>query len=106
MREGSNPNFCPPVEEGMTIVLEDAKGVDTEFEFLGVVLHGGRRYGVFFPITPDEPALSSGEVVILEVTALDEDEQPEEFEMVEDEGILLEVYRVFQEVTKDLYRFE
>ena len=39
MREGSAPNFCPPVEEGIAIVLEDETGEQTELEFLGLILH-------------------------------------------------------------------
>lgn len=105
MREGSAPNFCPPVEEGLTIVLEDERGEKTELEFLGLILHNDRRYGFFFPVSEDEPAGSSGEVVLLEVTALDEEDQPAEFELVEDESIAMEVYRAFREATKDLYDF-
>ena len=76
MREGSNPNFCPPVEEGLTINFEDSKGDATVLEFLGLLLHGGHRYGVFFPVSEEEPALSSGEVIILEAVEFDEDDQP------------------------------
>ena len=54
------------------------------------MLHGERRYGFFFPVSEDEPAGSSGEVVLLEVTELDEDGQPSAFELVEDEGVASE----------------
>ena len=73
MREGSAPNFCPPTEEGITLVFEDESGDRTELEFLGLILHNDRSYGFFFPVTEDEPVGSSGEVVLLEVTELDED---------------------------------
>ena len=106
VREGSAPNFCPPVEEGLTVRLQDEKGDELELEFLGLVLHEGRRYGFFFPVDDDAPALSSGEVVLLEVTELDEDEQPAAFELVDDEAIATEVYEAFKEATSDLYRFE
>ena len=105
MREGSAPNFCPPVEEGITIVLEDEDGEQTELEFLGLILHEGRRYGFFFPVSEDEPAGSSGEIVLLEVTELDEDDQPSAFELVEDEAVAAEVYEDFRTATKDLYDF-
>ena len=85
MREGSNHNFCPPVEEGLTINFEDSKGDATVLEFLGLLLHGGHRYGVFFPVSEEEPALSSGEVIILEAVEFDEDDQPSAFELVEAE---------------------
>ena len=106
MREGSAPNFCPPVEEGEVFELEDERGDVVSLEFLGLVLHEGRRYGFFFPVSEDEPALSSGEVVLLEVTAVDEDDQPTEFELVEDEAIITEAFAAFREAAKGLYDFE
>ena len=106
MRQGSAPNFCPPVEEGLVYELEDENGDILSLEFLGLVLHNDRRYGFFFAVTEDEPALSSGEVLLLEVTEVDEDDQPLEFELVEDEAIGDEIYEIFKEAAKDLYNFE
>ncbi|MBQ9003883.1 MAG: DUF1292 domain-containing protein [Eggerthellaceae bacterium] len=106
MRTGSAPNFCPPVEEGMVFELEDENGDVVALEFLGLVLHNDRRYGFFFEVNDDEPAMSSGEVVVLEVTSVDEDDQPEELELVVDEAIAEEAYQVFKEAAKDLYDFE
>ena len=106
VREGSAPNFCPPTEEGITITLQDERGDAVELEFLGLVLHNDRSYGFFFPVDEDHPARSSGEVVLLEVTELDEDGQPAEFELVTDEGIAAELYEDFKTATRDLYRFE
>ena len=105
MRQGSAPNFCPPVEEGLTIVFEDEQGDQSELVFLGLIIHQDRRYGFFFPVSEDAPAGSSGEIVVLEVTELDEDDQPAAFELVEDESIATEAYEVFREATKDLYDF-
>ena len=105
MRQGSAPSFCPPVEEGLTIVFEDEQGEQSELEFLGLIIHQDRRYGFFFPVSEDAPAGSSGEIVVLEVTELDEDDQPAAFELVEDESIATEAYEVFREATKDLYDF-
>jgi len=105
MRQGSAPNFCPPVEEGLVYELEDENGDVLALEFLGLVLHEGRRYGFFFLVTEDEPALSSGEVVLLEVTEVDEDDQPLAFELVEDEAIADEAFEAFKEAAKDLYDF-
>ena len=103
MREGSAPNFCPPTEEGVTLVLEDETGEQTELEFLGLILHHDRSYGFFFPVTEDEPVGSSGEVVLLEVTELDE-EQPATFGFVEDEAVATEVYG-FHTATKGRHDF-
>jgi len=106
MREGSAPNFCPPIEEGMVYELEDENGDVVELEFLGLILHEGRRYGFFFMVTEEEPALSSGEVVVLEVVEVDEDDQPVEFELVEDEAVADEAFAAFKVAAKDLYDFE
>lgn len=105
MREGSAPNFCPPVEEGMVLTFQDEKGDLVELEFLGLILHEGRSYGFFFPIDEDNPALSSGEVVLLEVTELDEEGQPASFELVFDEAVASQVYAAFRQATADLYDF-
>ena len=96
IREGSAPNFAPPVEEGMVFEFEDEKGEISQLEFLGF----------FFPVDEDDPAGSSGEVLILEVTDLDEEGQPCEFELLDDEEIAAQIYDEFREATKDLYDFE
>lgn len=105
MRQGSAPNFCPPVEEGIAFVFEDMQGELINLEFLGLILKDDRRYGFFFPLEDEAAIGDSGEVVLLEVVSLDEDGQPESFELVEDEAIAQEVYQEFQEATKDLYDF-
>ena len=106
MREGSAPNFCPPVTEGDVFEFEDDNGDVVALEFLGLVLHNGRRYGFFFPISEDEPALSSGEVILLEVTDVDDEGQPLEFEYIDDEAIAAEAFEAFKVAAKDLYDFE
>ena len=105
-RKGSAPNFAPPVEEGQVFSFEDEHGDPMDLEFLGLLIHEGRSYGFFFPVDEGHPAKSSGEVMILEAVAFDEDGQPSESELVCDEGILAEVYTDFVEATKDIYRFE
>lgn len=106
VRTGSAPNFCPPTEEGITISVQDENGDELLLEFLGLVLMGDRSYGFFFPVDEKNAPLSSGEVILLEVTAIDEDGQPSEFELVEDEAIAAEAYDEFKEATSELYRFE
>lgn len=105
MREGSAPNFAPPVEEGITITFLDEEDNELEFEFLGLIIHNERRYGFFFPLADGEVG-ASGEVVILEVTELDEEGQPAAFELVLDEGIAEEVFEDFKVATADLYDFD
>lgn len=105
VRQGSAPNFCPPTEEGVTLMFADERGDETALEFLGLVLHHGRSYGFFFPVEDGFEAGDSGEVVILEVLDTDEDGVPSEFEMVTDEAIAAEAYGAFMEAAKDLYDF-
>jgi uncharacterized tellurite resistance protein B-like protein len=57
-------------------------------------------------VDDENPALSSGAIVCLEVVEVDEDGQPSAFELVEDEQVAQDAYRLFAEATKDLYRFE
>lgn len=106
MREGSAPNFCPPVEEGTVFEFEDENGDVSQMEFLGLVLTDDKRYGFFFLVTEDEPALSSGEVVVLEATELDEDGQPSAFELVVDDAEADAAFEAFKVAAKDLYDFE
>lgn len=103
MRQASDPDFAPPVEEGMIYAFQDEKGETVNLEFLGLVLHNGRRYGFFVPDTEHDEA--PVEVMILEVTALDEDDQPEAFELLVDEAIAAEVYEKFKRITAGMYDF-
>ena len=106
MRQGSDPNFAPPVEEGMVLTFVDDKGEQVALEFLGLILHDDQRYGFFFPVDETHHSGDSGEVVILEVTELDDDGQPLAFELLDDDQIAREIYAQFQQATKDLYDFE
>ena len=38
MREGSAPNFAPPVEEGTVFTFQDESGDTVDLEFLGLAL--------------------------------------------------------------------
>ncbi len=105
MREGSAPNFAPPVKEGTVFTFEDESGDTVDMEFLGLIIHHDRRYGFFFEVGDGIEAGGSGEVTILEVTDFDEDGQPSSFELVLDECVAAEVYADFREATKDLYDF-
>lgn len=106
MSQEETPEFYPPEEEGMTVMLYDDDDNLVELEFLGMIVHEDRRFGFFFPVTEEEPVGSSGEIFMLEVVELDEDGQPATFEVVEDDDLAQEVYEEFQEATKDIYEFE
>lgn len=90
----------------MVFTFEDENGDLISLEFLGLVILRDMRYGFFFPVAEDAPATSSGEIVALRVTDVDEEGQPEGFELVEDEAIAAEAYEAFREAAKDLYDFE
>ena len=64
MRQASDPDFAPPVEEGMIYAFQDEKGETINLEFLGLILHNDRRYGFFVPDAEHDEA--PGEVMILE----------------------------------------
>ena len=124
MRTCSHPCFCPPVHEGEVFNFEDEQGDSIQLEFLGLVLHNNCRYGFFVPANESceegsaheaavqgasNPAVETNpavEVIVLQVTALDSEGQPESFELVDDEAIAQEVYAVFQEATASMYDFE
>ena len=106
MRQGSAPNFCPPVEEGTVFTFEDENGDLVNLEFLGLVIMDDLRYGFFFPVTEDAPATSSGLIVVLQVTEMDDEGQPDGFELVEDDAIAQQAYEAFKVAAKDLYDFE
>lgn len=106
MRQGSAPNFCPPVEEGAVYGFQDENGDCVDLEFLGMVILNDLRYAFFFPVSEDAPATSSGSVIIMQAIEFDEEGQPESFELVDDEAVAEDVYRAFREAAKDLYDFE
>lgn len=105
IRTGSAPNFCPPVEEGVVFTFADENGDLVNLEFLGLVLIDEARFGFFFPVTDDAPAKSSGEVVVLEVTDLDDEGQPDSFALVDDDATAAQAWEAFKVATKDLYEF-
>ena len=69
MRQASDPDFAPPVEEGMIYAFQDEKGETINLEFLGLILHNDRRYGFFVPDAEHDEA--PGEGMSLDVPALD-----------------------------------
>ena len=105
MRQGSAPNFAPPVEEGMVLTFEDESGEQVTLEFLGLLLHEEQRYGFFFPLDEQTQVGSSGEVLILEVTELDSEGQPCAFELLDDEAVAQDIFEEFKQATRQLYDF-
>ena len=88
-----------PEEEVSILTLTDENGQDTNFEYLDCMTYQDKEYLVLMP-TEDE----SGEIVILEVEPIDEEN--ENYLAVEDEAILDAVYGLFKEKYKDVLTFE
>ncbi len=88
-----------PEEEVSILTLTDENGQDTNFEYLDCMTYQDKEYLVLMP-TEDE----SGEIVILEVEPVDEEN--ENYLAVEDEAILDAVYGLFKEKYKDVLTFE
>ena len=90
----------------MVFAFEDERGDVVNLEFLGLVLMNEARYGFFYPVDDEHPALGSGEVVLLEVTSLDDEGQPDSFEVVADEAVAAAAYEAFRQAASGLYDFE
>lgn len=93
-----NENLLPE-EEVSILTLTDENGQDVDFEYLDCLEYQGKEYLVLAP-AEDE----SGEIVILEVQPVDEEN--ENYLAVEDEAVLDAVYDIFKEKYKDILTFE
>lgn len=81
------------------ITLQDENGEDVRFEFLDLIEYEGGRYVV---LLPDDD--TDGEVIILKVEDLNEEE--ESYTGVDDDDILNAVFAIFKEKFKDEFNFE
>ena len=93
-----NENLLPE-EEVSILTLTDENGQDVDFEYLDCLVYQGKEYLVLAP-AEDE----SGEIVILEVQPVDDEN--ETYLPVEDEAVLDAVYDIFKEKYKDILTFE
>ena len=50
IREGSAPNFAPPVQEGVVFEFQDEKGEIEQLEFLGLILHNFQDFSFYGPV--------------------------------------------------------
>ena len=85
-------------EEQELLTLTDENGNESTFEYLDVIEYQGKEYLILLPT--DE----SGEIVILEIEPVDEEN--ENYISVEDEDLLNAVYDIFKEKYKDVLTFE
>ena len=87
-------------EEVSILTLTDENGEDVEFEYLDCIEYQGKEYLVLMPLAEEE----SGEIVILEVEPVDEEN--ENYLAVSDEAVLEAVYGIFKEKFADVLSFE
>ncbi len=85
-------------EEVELLTLTDENGNEATFEYLDVIEYQGKEYLMLLP-TDD-----SGEIVILEIEPVDEEN--ENYISVTDEDVLNAVYEIFKEKFKDILTFE
>ena len=81
------------------ITLTDENGFEVKFDFLDLITYQNREYIVLLPVNDED----AGEVVILEVESLDEDN--ENYASVEDQNTLNEVFNIFKEKFKNEFNF-
>ena len=86
-------------EEVSILTLTDENGQDVNFEYLDCLEYEGVEYLVLAPEEDD-----SGEIVILEIEPVDEEN--ENYQAVEDEEVLNAVFAIFKEKFKDVLEFE
>ena len=91
-------NLVPEEEEGV-LLLTDENGDEIAFEYLDCIEYEGKEYLVLMPMEED-----TGEVVILEVEPVDEEN--ENYLAIEDEALLNTIFEIFKEKFKDQLEFE
>ena len=94
-----NENLIPE-EEVSILTLTDENGADIDFEYLECIEYQGKEYLILMPLEEEE----SGEIVILEVEPVDEEN--ENYLAVSDEDVLEAVYAIFKERFADILTFE
>ena len=93
-----NENLIPE-EEVSILTLTDENGDEAEFEYMDCIEYEGKEYLVLMPLEED-----SGEIVILEIEPVDEEN--ENYLAVEDEAVLNAVFTIFKEKYQDVLTFE
>ena len=93
-----NENLIPE-EEVSILTLTDENGNDAEFEYMDCIDYEGKEYLVLMPVEEE-----SGEIVILEIEPVDEEN--ENYLSVEDEAVLNAVFGIFKEKYADVLTFE
>ena len=92
-------NIMNEEEEVSVLTLTDENGDEIAFEYLDCIEYEGKEYLVLMPMDEEE-----GEVVILEVEPVDEEN--ENYLAIEDEALLNTIFEIFKEKFKDQLVFE
>ena len=95
----NNENLIVEEEESNLLSLTDENGQESTFEYLDVIEYEGKEYLFLLPVDDE-----SGEVVILEIEPVDEEN--ENYLSISDEVLLNKVYDLFKEKYKDVLTFE
>ena len=82
------------------IVLYDEDGNEVPFEFLDYIEYDHCNYVALLPLEGD---MENAEVLILQVVENEDDEQ--DFDIVEDTKLLARLYRQFQDDHRDEFNF-
>ena len=85
------------LEDENLLTLTDENGNEETFEYLDVIEYEGKEYLLLLPT--DE----SGEIVILEIEPVDEEN--ENYLPIEDEAVLTAVYNILKEKYADEFEF-
>ena len=86
-------------EDDSIITLTDENGNDAQFEYMDCIEYEGKEYLVLMPVEDE-----SGEIVILEIEPVDEEN--ENYLSVDDEAVLNAVFGIFKEKYADVLTFE
>ena len=85
------------------IILNDENGNEVQFEFLDLIEYDSEEYVVLLPVL-EEGEEDDGEVVILKVEDIDNEEE-ESYVSVDDEEVLQAVFEIFKDKFKDEFNF-
>ncbi len=91
------------MDENNIITLNDENGNDVKFEFIDLVKYMDDDYAVLLPYDDEE---DNTEVVILQVSDINEDESNQTYLPVDDEQTLIAVFEIFKGRFKDVFDFE
>ena len=82
------------------IILNDESGAEIQFEFLDLIDFRGSEYVVLLPVNSNDRM-----VTILKLVETDENNDLEDYYIVNDDNVLNSVFEIFKIRNKDRYTF-